>query len=360
LRAYTIYPQIGATWNLIGLKGVTSYVSMSTRRFLMSIPSQVSSLRLLGVVSLWMGFALWSEARSINAVIHAVQPTASTSGSLPSAQHTGKLAFASTRDGNWEIYVMEADGAHPRNFTQHPANDRYPAWSPDGRSIAFASNRGGDFDLYVMTADGKKVSRLTNGLVGNHIKPTWSPDGTRLAFDSSGKIALIDVNGSNYRLLTSPGRCSHDFPAWSPNGSTIAFMVVCNARGNDGEIYIMNVDGSNLRNLTNHPADDGLPAWSPDGQQIVFASNRHGNVAEHVELYVMRADGSAVRRLAKNQIGGHPSWSKDGRSIAFVSPVERSVQIFVMEVDGTHIRQLTHTKMTNWVPDWSPLPEKPR
>src|SRR5262249_49437685 len=161
-------------------------------------------------------------------------------------------------------------------------------WSPDGEYIAFASNRDGDINVYVMDADGSNVRRVTRDLPGSQLKPTWSPDGTRLAFGSAGQIAGIDADGSNYQQLTTGSQCGHDFPAWSPDGQSIAFMVTCSSKLNDGEIYVMNTDGSHVQNLTNNPADDGLPAWSPDSSHIIFASNRDGQgVSEHVELYVM-------------------------------------------------------------------------
>jgi TolB protein len=265
----------------------------------------------------------------------------------------GQIVFASSRDGNWEIYVMEADGANPRNLTNHPANDRYPAWSPDGQHIAFASNRQGTIDLHVMDSDGTNSFQVTHGPTGQQqVKPTWSPDNKRLAFDSNGQIAVIDLDGSHYRLLTKGGDCSQDFPAWSPDGKKIAYTETCGRGMGFAEIYVMDADGSNVQNVTNHPADDGLPSWSPDSKQIVFCSNRDGTVSEHQELYTMNADGSNVRRLAKDQIAGHPSWSKDGTRIAFVSPVKNIVQVFVMDSDGSNIRQITDSKGSNWVPDW--------
>ena len=89
--------------------------------------------------------------------------------------------FVSWRDGNGEVYAMDADGSEPRNLTQHPAKDVRPAWSPDGRSIAFVSRRDRQSEVYVMNADGSRKRNLTRDRASDDY-PTWSPDGRRIAF----------------------------------------------------------------------------------------------------------------------------------------------------------------------------------
>ncbi|MBI1928203.1 PD40 domain-containing protein [Candidatus Poribacteria bacterium] len=86
-----------------------------------------------------------------------------------------KIAFVSTRDGNNEIYVMNADGTNPMNLTHHPASELYPAWSPDGTKIAFVSGRDGNAEIYVMNADGTNPVNLTNH-PANDTTPSWSPN----------------------------------------------------------------------------------------------------------------------------------------------------------------------------------------
>ena len=125
--------------------------------------------------------------------------------SIPSFQAQAQIAFTSERNGNKEIYVMDADGRNPRNVTKNPADDWTPSWSPDCKRIAFMSNRDNNNEIYVMDADGGNPQRLT-------IHP-WS-DGS---------------------------------PSWSPIGEHIAFNT---ARLGNDEIYVMNVDGRNQRNLT--------------------------------------------------------------------------------------------------------------
>lgn len=95
----------------------------------------------------------------------------------------GKIAFASQRDGNSEIYTMNANGTSQVNISNNPAHDLHPSWSPDGTRIAFQSTRDGDSEIYVMNADGSNQTRLTFNSVGDS-DPAWSPDGTKIVFDT--------------------------------------------------------------------------------------------------------------------------------------------------------------------------------
>ena len=192
--------------------------------------------------------------------------------SVPTWSPDGRrIAFGSDRDGNREIYVMNADGSGVTRLTDNDAIDSGPAWSPDGRRIAFSSTRDGSFEVYVMNADGSGVTRLTdNDAFDWH--PAWSPDGRHIAFDSD--------------------------------------------RDGNWEIYVMNADGSGVTRLTYNGAADGSPAWSPDGQRIAFGTGRHGKY----EIYVMNADGSGATRLTYNGARDlFAVWSPDGRHIAFHS-----------------------------------------
>ena len=199
-----------------------------------------------------------------------------------------QIAFASNRDGDLEIYVMDADGGNLRKLTNNSDGDADPVWSPDGKRIAFKSDRDGHVnahgfptaDIYVMDADGSNQQNLTNN-PNNDWDPSWSPDGKRIAFTSR-----------------------RDGP----------FNI---------EVYVMDADGSNLQNLSNHPFDDRNPSWSPDGAHIVFSARREGHFENKFsithEIYVMDADGGNQRRLTEIGImtgiphgrltaNGSPSW----------------------------------------------------
>ena len=141
------------------------------------------------------------------------------SDNFPSWSPAGRIAFASSRDGNFEIYVMDSDGNNLQRLTDHEDSDMYPSWSPDGR-IAFASNRDGNFEIYVMDSDGNNLQRLTDHDTSDNV-PSWSPDG-RIAFasnrDGNFEIYVMDSDGNNLQRLTDrrgQGRFSFLVAGWS-------------------------------------------------------------------------------------------------------------------------------------------------
>ncbi len=172
------------------------------------------------------------------------------------------ITFRSYRDGNYEIYVMNADGTNQRNLTNNPAEDSRPAWSPDGKYIAFHTTRDGNLEIYVMNSDGTNQRRLTNNPASDD-GPAWSPDGTSIGFqtnrDGNYEIYVMDADGTNPRRLSN-NLADDIWPAWSPDSKYIVFTFSLNW---NWEIYVMNADGSNRRNLTNNPAADATPAWEP-------------------------------------------------------------------------------------------------
>ena len=215
-----------------------------------------------------------------------------------------RIAFSSNRDGDWDIYVMNADGSGVTQLTDNADDDRNPDWSPDGRQIAFSSGPpDGNLDIYVMNADGSGVTRLTDH-PGLDQSPDWSPDGGHIAFtsvrqdDEDWNIYVMNADGSGVMRLTNHPELDRN-PAWSPDGRRIAFS---SDRDGDWDIYVMNADGSGLTRLTDNAELDRWPAWSPDGRRIAFTSDRDGDW----DIYVMNADGSGVTRLAD-----HPEWDAE-------------------------------------------------
>ncbi|MBT7081114.1 MAG: DUF5050 domain-containing protein, partial [Chloroflexi bacterium] len=240
-----------------------------------------------------------------------------------------KIAFASIRDGNWEIYTMDADGTGQTNNTNNPEDDSRPAWSPDGSSIAFTSYRDGNWEIYTMDADGGNPTRITYNTAID-FTPSWSPDGTKIAFystrDGNREIYVMNADGTNQTRLTN-NPASDRSPSWSSDSSKIA--LYSDRDGND-EIYVMNADGTGLINITSNPAKDYFAAWSPDGAKIVFVSDRDGNQ----EIYTMNVDGSSSTKLTDSSgVNYAPTWSSDGSKIAFVADNNGNLEIYTMNAD---------------------------
>ncbi len=282
-----------------------------------------------------------------------------TPGTRPAG---GLIAFTSERDGNGEIYVMNADGRDQRRLTDDPAYDAWPTWSPDGTRIAFVSTRSGNADIFVMELNGAEqgsgnLQQLTDDQEED-IWPEWSPDGTRIAFpsrrDGNFEIYVMDADGTNLQRLTnSPG--SDDFPAWSPDSARIVFSRT----GTDRGTYIINADGSNEQKVLDFAVLE--PAWSPDGTQIAFGSDHEGYRA----IYVMDVEGTEqgsgnLQRLSDTKAGENcPSWSPDGRQIVFASWRDGDGEIYVMDLDGAEqgsgsVQKLTDNRFADEFPTWQP------
>ena len=266
-----------------------------------------------------------------------------------------KLAFVSGRDGNSEIYVMNADGSGQENLTRQPASDSNPAWSPDGRAIAFVQKKctGGRRDppcatayetsLYVVNADGSGLRRLTTRRA-RLFNPSWSADGTTIRYGRS----LVNADGSGSSELPRNVPLAG---AWSPDGQRIAVVQVAHSFAETRNptklgLFVMNADGSNARRVA-AKATWGEPAWSPDGRRIAFrrydrqpqvVPGRVVRSAGPSDLFVVNADGSGLRRLTRNAENLRWfAWSPDGRTIAFL----RNGEVYIVKADGSGERRLT-------------------
>lgn len=262
------------------------------------------------------------------------------------------ILFMSDRDGNREIYVMNADGNNVRRLTDHPAEDTEPTWSPNGQQIAFASNRDGEFAVYIMNKDGSNPRRLSPDVGSYAASPSWSPDGTRIAYVSNAlgtsQIHIIGLDGSEDRALTQRSYESID-PTWSPDGETLLFAS--NPNGNF-ELFIVRRDGTGMRQITNDSTmDSDSPAWSPSGDLVVFAANS----ARLGELYVMNSTGSDVRVLVstENAIISSPTWSPDGQSIVYSLYISDLHSLQRVYKDGFGLESLDTRSGNSSFPSWA-------
>lgn len=253
----------------------------------------------------------------------------------------GRIVFDSFRDGNSEIYVLNANNS-VTNLTNNSANDNDPSWSPKSKQIVFASKRDDpNGDIYTMDSDGSNVTRLTTSST-NDVTPAWSPKGTLIAYSSNSDVILIKPDGTVVRNLTSafPGTALE--PAWSPDGRKIAFRGF---DGNDEEIYTISTKGTGLVNITNDAANEDGPAWSPDGSKIAYSSDAPGQS----QIFISNADGTnptQVTFVADQSFSLSPSWSADGRQLVY----NAANSIVTISIDGSG-RQVLTSDSTH--PDWS-------
>lgn len=242
---------------------------------------------------------------------------------VSSSRTNGKIAFVSDRSGANEIFVMNDDGSDQTQLTNDPTRcgNIDPAWSPDGARIAFVSCRGGNRQISLMTADGGGQTRLTDGSADD-FRPEWSPDGKRIVFvqgkNTSNQIVVMNADGSGQTAIRSANTAAN--PVWSPDGTRIAFEESSPSSGSL-EIDVMNVDGSNVRQLTFSElfASNSKPSWSPDGTRILFVfvdsffCSLFGNNCKN-GLYVMNTDGNN-RQVVTGEETNNPGWSPDNQLI---------------------------------------------
>ncbi len=261
------------------------------------------------------------------------------------------ISFIDERNGQTDIFAINSDGSGFQQLTNDTARELSMSWSPDGSQLVFQRAEGNEStELYLMNADGSGLINLTRH-PGDDWSPAWSPDGRQIAFysDSSEGMALylMDladfVSGeSDLKAVMIPDTQFGAWPSWSPNGNQIAYRQ--ELPGND-EIFVINADGSNPVNLTQHSANDLSPDWSPDVNTIIFESMRDGNY----EIYAIEPDGTNLRRLTNHPLEDqHARWSPDGTAILY----SHHGELYLMNPDGSDPRPLAGMSIPGNFAEW--------
>jgi TolB protein len=263
-----------------------------------------------------------------------------------------KIAFASRRRHEKEIYVADYDGYNAYAVTRTDTINLTPAWSKAGDRICYTTFERGNPDLFCVSSGGGSATPIAT-FRGINIAPSWSPDGRQLAMtltkDGNPEIYVMDVGARKLTRLTY-NLAIDTAPSWSPQGNQIVFE---SDRAGGPHVYVMDADGSNVRRLSYDTSDNHSPAWSPKGDLIAYVGKRGGG---SFQIFTVEAgSGDNLTQLTLTGSNEDPAWSPDGLHLAFSSTRGGGgSNIFTMTWDGQDIRQIT--RGGGYItPDWSPL-----
>lgn len=253
-------------------------------------------------------------------------------------RHTGKY-------GN-QMFSMKLDGSDVRREIVAGDDMGWPEFTRDGKRVALFAKVGGNYDVLVIDlaqanhlSQFSAIKRITNHVEADFFV-SWSPKEDKLAFythrDEPAQIYVMNDDGTNIKNLSN-NKARESDPDWSIQDQ-ITFQS--NVAGNE-DVWVMNGDGSHRKNLTKHKATDHFGDWSPDGEFIVFSSDRDGDE----DLYIMRKDGSDVRQLTNGEGVDHwPLWSPDGKTITFARVINEWGTVYTIKPDGTGETSLTERR----------------
>jgi TolB protein len=292
---------------------------------------------------------------TIGAAFAALLVAAGARATYPGAN--GRLALGINVGGNVDVYSVLPNGQDLRRLSDDPAFDACPAYSADGQRIAYCSTAGGGpAQIWKMKQNGTDKHQVTH-LSGPAIFPDYSPDGSTIAFSAkpadatTRDIYVIGSDGSGLERLTS-GAGNNTYPAFSPDGSKIVFT---SDRTGTWQVWLMNTDGTGQTQLTFDPLPkDQVPDWSPDGTKIAYLADTTAapDIGGNGDIWVINADGSNPHPITS---GGHflgTAWSPDATRIATLDSPTRTVYT-LNATDGSD-RQAVHPGGLQFVPGWQP------
>lgn len=259
---------------------------------------------------------------------------------------------------SWLIFCLMILGAAnlQAQEAKPPVYYYNPDFSPDGKSIVFESTRDGKFAIYTVRTDGTGLRKLSSGEVDDE-QPRWSRDGRQVVFisnrDGHLQLYIMDADGSHQRRLTNSPDIDYQ-PDFSPTGDYVVFQSRTERASVVHDVYVIRADGSGRTRLTDQSANDAAPRWSPDGKKILFersniikryyremSKEERERMHSSLELYVMNRDGTGVTNLTGQSASDCcASWSKDGKTIYFVSERDGAPHVYSMNADGSNVRKV--------------------
>lgn len=330
------------------------------------------NLALLLLVLVETPFLLWSLSNIYNQQKHALisplpsifrltENDKSNAISAPAnPSEKGRILFVSDRSGNYEIYEMDLATQKSTNLTNNKGNDMNPQVSPDGKSIVFYSDRDGDNEIYQMELQTGSVTQLTTTEKNSHdYDPSFSPDGKSIVFkstrdDTKGDIFIMNADGSDPKNLTPDRKDTEEWdPLFTIDGKKIMFVVRAGTDDMTDDMYIMNADGSSVTRMTENTVPDWYPSINPQDGSIAFISKQNPKDADDVFLRVADGDKTTqVTTLPGND--ADPSWDLKGKRIIFINDNDKDYDMYLMNADGSNLRNLGNTPSDELSPIFLP------
>lgn len=300
------------------------------------------------VLSMILVFCKGNEKEKINISLEELKPL---------SPFSGKIIFHSNVDGDNEIYLLTSEKLV--KLTDNQWNDEYPVWSPDGSKIAYTADPKGNYDIFIMEADGSGIRAVTTS-PKDETEPSWYPDGEKLNFTEEGrkllrshpKIFIIDLETGKQRRLLPEYSKAHGISRVSPAGEIITFTGKPGFGGWD--VGVFNINSKEI-NFLDEGGKSCRARFSPDSKKLAYVSSKADGKGD---IWIMDSDGDNKKRVTyrDDTYDYFPTWSPDGRFIAFNSSQQHDLKgdwkLFIIELETSKILPVFDSPGNDVFPDW--------